>query len=69
MNNLAINFLVEEGVYPSGVGFMGFPKAISVAPNDILCHGVPDCREIQGNTIHLLNTDLKISYLLKVKQL
>lgn len=33
---------------------MGFPKAISVAPNDILCHGVPDEREIQGKPTCLL---------------
>ena len=44
----AIEYLVGENAYPSGIGFMDFQKAISVAPNDVLCHGIPDDRPIQG---------------------
>lgn len=39
---------MAEEAYPSGVGFLGFTKSVSVAPNDVLCHGVPDTRPIQG---------------------
>jgi methionyl aminopeptidase len=52
VNIKAIEFLINEEAYPSGVGFMGFPKSISVAPNDILCHGIPDTRPLQGKLIN-----------------
>ena len=51
VNQKAIQFLIEEDSYPSGIGFMGFENAISVAPNDILCHGIPNDRLIQGRKI------------------
>lgn len=38
------DFVISKGAYPSGVGFMGFPKSICISPNDILCHGVPNTR-------------------------
>lgn len=42
------DFIVDEGAYPSGEGFMGFPKAICISPNDVLCHGVPNSRKIEA---------------------
>lgn len=28
------DFIVSNGAYPSGVGFMGFPKSVCISPND-----------------------------------
>lgn len=41
------DFIVGQGAYPSGVGFMGFPKSVCISPNDILCHGIPNSRKFQ----------------------
>jgi methionyl aminopeptidase len=38
---------VKEGAYPSGVGFMGFPKSVCISQNDVLCHGVPNSRKFE----------------------
>ena len=41
------DFIVSQGAYPSGVGFMKFPKSVCISTNDILCHGVPNSRSFQ----------------------
>jgi len=33
--------IIEQGGYPSGIGFMGFPKSVCISPNDVLVHGIP----------------------------
>jgi methionyl aminopeptidase len=41
------DYIVSQGAYPSGVGFMGFPKSVCISTNDILCHGVPNSRQFE----------------------
>lgn len=41
------DYIVSHGAYPSGVGFMGFPKSVCISPNDILCHGIPNSRKFE----------------------
>ena len=41
------DFIVSQGAYPSGVGFMGFPKSVCISTNDILCHGIPNSRKFE----------------------
>ena len=46
MNTLAIDRLVREhtklqGGIPSQLGYHGFPAAVCVSKNDVVCHGVP----------------------------
>lgn len=33
-DRLIHEFIVQEGAYPSGVGFMGFPRSVCISPND-----------------------------------
>lgn len=28
------DFIISQGAYPSGVGFMGFPKSVCISTND-----------------------------------
>ncbi len=28
------NYIISQGAYPSGVGFMGFPKSVCISTND-----------------------------------
>ncbi|CEM27553.1 unnamed protein product [Vitrella brassicaformis CCMP3155] len=44
-------FLVQNGAYPSGVGFHGFPRACCVSPNEVAAHGIPNLRPLQEGDI------------------
>eukprot|EP00924_Labyrinthula_sp_SR-Ha-C_P003739 augustus_masked-scaffold_3-processed-gene-3.70-mRNA-1 protein AED:0.20 eAED:0.20 QI:0/-1/0/1/-1/1/1/0/307 len=48
-------YCVEElKVYPSPHRYNNFPKSIATSINDVLCHGIPDDRELQfGDIINL----------------
>lgn len=39
--------IVSAGAYPSPLGYRGFPKSIAVAPNEVICHGIPDSRILE----------------------
>jgi len=44
-------YIVSRGAYPSGIGFMGFPKSICVSLNEVIAHGIPDLRPLQSGDI------------------
>ena len=33
-DHLLHEFIISKGAYPSGVGFMGFPKSVCISTND-----------------------------------
>lgn len=39
---------VERDVYPSPLNYYNFPKSVCVSVNEVICHGIPDYREIQN---------------------
>ena len=39
--------IIEAGAYPSPVNYHGFPKAICSSVNEVVCHGIPDSRELR----------------------
>ena len=41
-------FLVENGAYPSTLGYRGFPKSLCTSVNEVICHGIPDSRVIES---------------------
>lgn len=49
-------YLVSRGAYPSGIGFMGFPKSICTSVNEVIAHGIPDTRPLQNGDI--VNVDI-----------
>ena len=50
------SYLVSRGAYPSGVGFMGFPRAACISVNEVVAHGIPDLRPLEKGDI--LNVDV-----------
>jgi len=44
-------YIVGRSAYPSGIGFMGFPKSICTAINEVVAHGIPDTRPLQDGDI------------------
>lgn len=51
---------VDRKIYPSPLNYFRFPKSICVSPNEVICHGIPDCRPIENGDI--VNLDVSIYY-------
>jgi methionyl aminopeptidase len=44
-------YLVEQGAYPSTLGYRGFPKSCCTSLNEVICHGIPDTTVIADGDI------------------
>ncbi|HTI20982.1 MAG TPA: type I methionyl aminopeptidase [Kutzneria sp.] len=44
-------FLVDNGAYPSTLGYRGFPKSCCTSLNEVICHGIPDSTVISDGDI------------------
>lgn len=51
---------IERGAYPSPLGYSGFPKSVCTSVNEVICHGIPDFRELQDGDI--VNIDVSVYY-------
>lgn len=51
---------IERGMYPSPLNYYNFPKSLCTSVNEVICHGIPDSRELQEGDI--VNIDVS-SYL------
>ena len=49
---------VERGAYPSPLNYRNFPKSVCISPNEVICHGIPDCRPVQDGDI--INLDVTV---------
>ncbi len=66
MTTAAIDRLVREhteklGGRPSQLGYKGFPHAVCVSRNEVVCHGMPSAREVlqEGDIVNVdVTTDL-----------
>ncbi|EGD78862.1 methionine aminopeptidase 1D [Salpingoeca rosetta] len=58
LDELAHEFIVSAGAYPSPLGYMGFKKSICTSVNNVIVHGVPDDRELQEGDI--INIDVTV---------
>ena len=45
---------VDRKIYPSPLNYFRFPKTVCVSTNEVICHGIPDCRVIEeGDIVNL----------------
>jgi methionyl aminopeptidase len=44
-------FLIDNGAYPSTLGYRGFPKSCCTSLNEVICHGIPDTTLIEDGDI------------------
>lgn len=51
LDEIVHEFLIENGAYPSTLGYRGFPKSCCTSVNEVICHGIPDDLEIQEGDI------------------
>eukprot|EP00521_Asterionellopsis_glacialis_P006641 CAMPEP_0195284048 /NCGR_PEP_ID=MMETSP0707-20130614/2397_1 /TAXON_ID=33640 /ORGANISM="Asterionellopsis glacialis, Strain CCMP134" /LENGTH=409 /DNA_ID=CAMNT_0040343343 /DNA_START=79 /DNA_END=1308 /DNA_ORIENTATION=+ len=42
---------IERGCYPSPLNYYNFPKSVCTSVNEVICHGIPDYREVQDGDI------------------
>ncbi|EKX37192.1 hypothetical protein GUITHDRAFT_158610 [Guillardia theta CCMP2712] len=53
---------MERNCYPSPLNYHQFPKSVCVSPNEVICHGIPDCRPIQDGDIVNLDVTVCVEY-------
>jgi methionyl aminopeptidase len=44
-------YLLDNGAYPSTLGYRNFPKSCCVSLNEVICHGIPDSTVIEDGDI------------------
>jgi methionyl aminopeptidase len=42
---------LERGAYPSPLNYFHFPKSVCTSVNEVVCHGIPDSRELEESDI------------------
>lgn len=56
LDECAHNAYVERGAYPSTLNYKGYTKSICTSVNGVICHGIPDSRELREGDI--VNVDV-----------
>jgi len=49
---------ISRGGYPSTLDYKGYPKSLCTSVNEVICHGIPDDRELADGDI--VNCDVTI---------
>ena len=49
---------IARNVYPSPLGYKGFPKSVCTSVNEVICHGIPDDRPLADGDI--VNIDVTV---------
>lgn len=50
------DYTIEHNAYPSPLRYHNFPKSVCTSVNEVVCHGIPDMRELQDGDI--VNVDV-----------
>ena len=56
LDKIAHQFLIDNGAYPSTLGYRGYPKSICSSVNEVICHGIPDDTVLEDGDI--VNIDI-----------
>src|SRR6201995_3270046 len=51
LDRIAHEYMVDNGAYPSTLGYRGFPKSCCTSLNEVICHGIPDSTIIEDGDI------------------
>lgn len=45
---------IERDAYPSPLNYHGYPKSVCTSVNEVICHGIPDSRQLrEGDIVNL----------------
>lgn len=56
LDRIGHEFLIDNGAYPSTLGYKGYPKSLCTSVNEVICHGIPDDRPLEDGDI--VNVDI-----------
>jgi len=56
LDRVGHDFLIGHGAYPSCLGYRGYPKSLCTSVNEVICHGIPDDRQLLDGDI--VNIDI-----------
>lgn len=56
LDRIGHEFLIDNGAYPSTLGYKGFPKSLCTSLNEVICHGIPDSTVVRDGDI--VNIDI-----------
>jgi methionyl aminopeptidase len=51
LDRVAHEYMLDQGAYPSTLGYKGFPKSCCTSLNEVICHGIPDSTVIEDGDI------------------
>ena len=58
LDEVAHEAYIAEGGYPSPLNYNGYPKSLCTSVNEVICHGIPDSRQLEDGDI--VNCDVTI---------
>ncbi|TDD36666.1 type I methionyl aminopeptidase [Nonomuraea terrae] len=56
LDRIGHEFLIDQGAYPSTLGYKGYPKSLCTSINEVICHGIPDDTVLRDGDI--VNIDI-----------
>lgn len=61
LNEMAHKFTIDAGAIPAPLNYEGFPKSICTSINEVVCHGIPNKKDILRNG-DIINIDVSTIY-------
>lgn len=59
LDKICHKYITERGGYPSPLNYHGYPKSICTSLNHVVCHGIPNKKEILKNG-DIINVDITV---------
>jgi methionyl aminopeptidase len=55
INDICHDFIVSNGAIPAPLNYKGFPKSVCTSVNEVVCHGIPNAKQIlkDGDIINI----------------
>ncbi len=45
------DYTISHGAYPASLNYRGYPRSVCTSINEVVCHGIPEARELQDGDI------------------
>jgi len=61
LDKLVHEYIISQNAIPSPLNYKGFPKSICTSVNNVVCHGIPNRKEILKNG-DIINVDITVYF-------
>ena len=55
IDEIVHEMILSFDAYPSPLNYRGFPKSVCTSVNEVICHGIPDSRQLQDGDLSLIH--------------